>query len=244
MSIVMAIRETMPSADILYVADRGRAPYGTRTLQEVADISHDVAEWLIDRGATTLVVACNTASAAALKSLREAHAIPIVGMEPAVKPAGASTRSGVVGVFATAATFQGMLFQSVVDRHAADITVLTAICPEWVDLVESGNAQDEGANLLISPIVDRMTENGADVLVLGCTHFSFLRAAISRAAGEGVTVIDPSEAVAAQTKRVASAVGGDGRLSLAASADLSEFDRLVDRLTGLQADEAVLPFPS
>lgn len=228
LSVLVEIRRALPDADLLYVADRKRAPYGTRTLAEVQEFSSEIARWLIDKGCTTLVVACNTASAAALDELRAEHPdLPIVGMEPAVKPAAASTGTGVIGVFATAATFQGRLFASTVHRYGSDTEVVARACPEWVELVESGVVGGPEAERAVEPAVTEAIAAGADSLVLGCTHFSFLRPLIERIAGPEVKVIDPAPAVARQTKRVAVDPGHHGRLVLAASGDLDTYARLV-----------------
>jgi glutamate racemase len=228
LSVLTEIRRVLPDADLLYVADRKRAPYGTRTLEEVRDFSREIAAWLLDHGATTLVVACNTASAAALDDLRAEHPrVPVVGMEPAVKPAAAATDTGVIGVFATAATFQGRLFATTVHRYGSDKEVVARACPEWVELVESGRVDGPEAERVVGPGVTEAIAAGADSLVIGCTHFSFLRPLIEKVAGPEVKVIDPAPAVARQTKRVAVDAGRGGRLVLAASGDLDSFTRLV-----------------
>jgi glutamate racemase len=241
-SVLLAIRDRLPQADLIYVADRGRAPYGPKSLEEVQSISHDVARWLISEGAELLVVACNTASAAALDTLRSEFETPIVGMEPAVKPAAESTNTGIVGVFATQATFQGRLFESVVNRHASNVKVLTRACPDWVGLVEGGLTTGPVVEESVAATVETVVAEGADVLVLGCTHFSFLKPVIERVAGPGIHVIDPAGAVAAQTARVAGRLGGNRRLVLAASGDTDEFTRLLDVVAGIQYTESVLPF--
>jgi glutamate racemase len=165
-------------------------------------------------------------------------------MEPAVKPAASTSNSGTIAVFATEATFQGELFDSVVSRHASNTEVIATACPDWVDLVEQG--------LFTGPVVEKAVAGpvrdaiaaGADSLVLGCTHFSFLAEAIHAVAGDIVSVIDPAPAVAAQTRRVAHQSGGRGRLKLAASGDLDQFARLAGQ-TGIgQAGNSVLPFPA
>ena len=191
-----------------------------------------------------MVVACNTASAAALDSLRSAYDVPVVGMEPAVKPAASGTSTGVIGVFATAATFQGRLFESVVDRHAGSTEVLTRACPEWVDLVEQGTTRGPAASNAVRGPVDAMITAGADRLVLGCTHFPFLAGAIAEAAGNRAEIVDPSSAVAAQTQRVAASATGNGGLQIAASGSLDEMARLAGSLVDLQFDATLLPFPS
>lgn len=237
------IRRTLPLADLTYVADRGRAPYGVRQLEEVQDFSREISHWLLSRGADTLVVACNTASAAALKTLRaENPGIPIVGMEPAVKPAAASTGSGVIAVFATEVTFQGRLFASLVDRYGSTATVLTRACPRWVELVEDGVVDGPVVEAAVAKEVTTAVESGADTLVLGCTHFSFLTGVIQRVAGPGVTVIDPAPAVARQTARVAYVTEGSGTLIMAASGNRPRFAELAVTLGGFASGD-IVAFP-
>ena len=239
LSVLVEIRNALPDADLLYVGDRGRAPYGERTLADVEAISQDVAAWLVDEGATCLVVACNTASAAALESLRSRHPdLPIVGMEPAVKPAAMATRSGKVAVLATAATFQGRLFESVVARFAEGVEVLPRACPEWVAMVEEGVVAGPRAETAVRDVVEPLEGEGADVVVLACTHFSFLAPVIHRVSSLGV--LDPARAVAQQTARVAPHISGAGRLILAASGDTVEFSRLAAAVASI--DQPVIPF--
>ncbi len=204
LSVLREIRRLMPDADLTYVADRARAPYGMRSLSEVKDLSLSVAHQLLELGATSLVVACNTASAAALESLRSQFpGIPVVGMEPAVKPAAVASASGVIGVFATTATFQGELFEAVVSEHASDIRVVAATCPDWVEMVERGEIAGRDVETTVRKRLEPVLDDGADTLVLGCTHFSFLKPTITKVAGPDIRVIDPAPAVAAQTSRVA-----------------------------------------
>jgi len=204
-------------------------------------MSAQISGWLLDRGASTIAIACNTASAAALHSLRAVHPdMRFVGMEPAVKPAALATSTGVIGVLATAATFQGELFASVVQRHADGLTILTRACPRWVELVELGTIDgpevERQVELCLAPLLDA----GVDALVLGCTHFPFLIPVIDRIAGPGVAIVDPAPAVARQVKRVAGASSGSGQLLLATSGDPTRFELLAERLTGMVTDEPVL----
>lgn len=243
LSVLREIRTTLPYADLLYVADRDRAPYGPRGLEEVQLFSREITDWLIERGATTLVVACNTASAAALDELRLIHpGLPIVGMEPAVKPAVATTDSGVVAVFATAATFQGRLFESVVSRFTEAVEVIARACPEWVLQVESGVVSGPEVESLVADEVSSVIAEGADTLVLGCTHFSFLKPTIELVAGPDVTVIDPAPAIARQTARVTPTPVSTGSLTLAASGDLDRFIELAVSLAGFD-DGSFVPYP-
>jgi len=237
--VLREIRNRLPDADLMYVADRGRAPYGTRALPEVAAIAHEMTAWLIEEGASCVVIACNTASAAALHSIRDRHPLlPVVGMEPAVKPAALGTASGTVAVYATAATFQGELFDSVVSRFAAGVEVIKRACPEWVELVERGVVAGPEAEAAIGEVVSEAIDAGADQIVLGCTHFSFLAPVIQGLSG--IEVIDPAPAVAAQTSRVAPETKSGGNTTLAASGDLAEFSALARQLAHF--DQPVIRF--
>lgn len=239
LSVLNEVRALLPEADLLYVADRARCPFGPKTLEEVRAISIDIADWLVDRGCHGLVVACNTASAAALESLRTRYPhLPIVGMEPAVKPAAAGTSTGTVAVFATAATFQGELFHHTLQRFASGVVVLTRACPEWVELVESGITEGLEAERVVGAAVEPVIEAGADRIVLACTHFSFLRRTIETVSH--LEVIDPAPAVAAQVARVVTTTGTGGSTTLAASGDMDEFARLAATIANVRS--SVIPF--
>jgi glutamate racemase len=243
LSVLVEIRKKLPDADLLYVADRARAPYGPRSLGQIQEFSLEIAGWLIDHGSRTLVVACNTASAAALDRLRLEHPeVPIVGMEPAVKPAAVTTHTGVIAVFATAATFQGRLFESVVSRFGDGVTVVTAARPDWVESVEAGRVEGPEVEAMVRESVMEATAAGADTLVLGCTHFSFLAPVLERVAGPDVKVIDPAPAVAAQTARVATVTTGSGATSFAVSGDPARFRSLAASLAGITI-EHIMSFP-
>lgn len=207
-------------------------------------MSHEIASWLVEQGATTIVVACNTASAASLGSLRKGSPeIHFVGMEPAVKPAAAASQTGIIGVLATATTFQSRLFESLVESHAADVEVVPRACPQWVELVEGGHFDGPEVESSVAAEITPLLDDGADVLVLGCTHFSLLLPIIEKLAGSGSTVIDPAGAVATQAVRVASEPKGDGRLTLAASGDRSDFAQLAVDIGIGEWSGVVLPFP-
>lgn len=222
LGVLDEIRRLAPSPDLLYLADHAAAPYGIRSLEEVETRSRTVATWLRNQGCDVITIACNTASAAALHPLRSEYPdIHFVGMEPALKPAARLTGSGRIGVVATAATFQGRLFASVVDRFAPDKEVVTAACPDWVHLVEQGITSGEAVREAVRTCLDPMVEKGIDVLVLGCTHYPFLRDAIEDVVGARVRIVDPSPAVARQTVRMATqrgAMDGSGKLQLVSTA--------------------------
>lgn len=228
---------------LIYVADRAHAPYGTRTLAEVQNLSHQIAEMLVSQGATTIVVACNTASAGALASLRaDLPDTNFVGMEPAVKPAAAATKSGVVGVLATEVTFQGELYASLVDQFAADLTIVTRAAPEWVSLVEKGIVDGPDVEELVGHHLCPLLDEGADTLVLGCTHFPFLTQVLQRVAGQDVTIIDPAPAVARQAARVHTGPRSLPGLEARVSGDIDEFIMLSHRLANITFSGAVLPW--
>lgn len=232
LGVLTAVRSLLPRADLLYLADQAHAPYGERRVGEVRELAGRVADRLIRMGATTVVVACNTASAAALHHLRRRHpGITFVGMEPAVKPAVAATRSGIVGVLATPATFQADVLDALVVRFAGDITVLRQPCPGWADLVEHPNGDEASA---VAPRVGPLVAAGADTLVLACTHYTFLRDAIRSAAGPGVAVVDPAEAVARQVARVADPAGA-GLTTFLTTGDAARFASQILRLVGVDA---------
>lgn len=235
LSVLLRIRERLPAADLLYLADQARAPYGHRSLDEVRGYAVEIAGRLIDEGADVVVVACNTASAAALQRLRQIHpGVPFVGMEPAVKPAAAASRNGTIGVLATAATFQGELFASVVDRHARGVRVVAEPCTGWVEMVEAGIVDGPEAEAAVRSHLEPVLDEGADTLVLGCTHFPFLLDQIQAVAGPDVVIVDPSEAVARRVAEVAGdRAAGSGALRLATTGDPHRFGRRAAALAGL-----------
>ena len=203
LSILKEVRRQLPRESILYFADQGRLPYGPRPASEIRQFSEQVTRFLLARGAKVIVVACNTASAAALAHLRQTFPdVPFVGMEPAVKPAAENSKTRVVGVIATQATCQSEVFAGVVNRFAKGVTVLTQACPGLVSQVEAGEFDTPRTRELLHTYLDPMIERGIDSLVLACTHFSFLTPAIADAVGREVTIVDPAPAVARQTGRI------------------------------------------
>ncbi|NQU29458.1 MAG: glutamate racemase [Anaerolineae bacterium] len=202
LSVLRAIREQMPRENLLYFADQGHVPYGSRSLEEVRHFSEAITHFLLGQGAKLIVVACNTASAAALHYLRKTFPdIPFVGMEPAIKPAAEHTNSGVVGVLATPATFQGKLYASVVERFAKDVDVLQDTCQGLVEEIERGALEADSTRKILVAALRPMLDKGLDTVVLGCTHYPFVIPLIEEIVGENVRVIDPAPAVARQVER-------------------------------------------
>lgn len=239
LSVLRAIRRELPEEHILYVADQTHVPYGPRPLDEVRRFAEGITRFLLERGAKLIVVACNTASAAALHALRQLFPqVPFVGMEPAVKPAAEQTQSGVVGVLATPATFQGALYASVVERFAEGVKLLPHTCPGLVAQIEAGNLEGAETRAILETALRPMIQDGADTIVLGCTHYPFVMPLIQEIAGESVRVIDPSPAVARQVRRLLEARGarrtatGPARMRFFTSGAPEPFASLLPRLLG------------
>jgi glutamate racemase len=241
LSVLRAIRARLPAQPILYLADQAHVPYGSRLLEEVRAFSAAITRFLLERGTRLIVVACNAASAAALHYLRDAFpATPFVGMEPAVKPAAESTHSGVVGVLATPATFQGALYASVVERFASEVTVLQDTCPGLVGQIEAGDLDGPGTRAILEKALLPMLDRGADTLVLGCTHYPFIIPLVREIAGPMVRVIDPAPAIARQAERVlldkallaVEPNGNPGKASFYTTGSIARFAGLLPRLTG------------
>ncbi len=208
LSVLKAIRAQFPAQPVFYFADQAHVPYGSRSLEEVRAFSSAITEFLLNLGSAMIVVACNTASAAALQELRaQFPQTRFVGMEPAVKPAAEQTHTGVVGVLATPATFQGRLYSSVVERFAREVTLIQSTCPGLVGEIEKGNLEGVESRRILKEAILPMLDQNIDTIVLGCTHYPFVIPLIREIAGERVNVIDPAPAIARQTGRVLDTLG-------------------------------------
>jgi glutamate racemase len=242
LSVWREIATLLPGADLVYVADQAHCPYGSRSADQIRALSRAIAAFLLAHGAHVIVIACNTASAAALHDLRSRLQVPVVGMEPAVKPAATRTRSGHIGVIATPVTFQGALFASLLERFAQEVEVHMQVCPGLVECVEEGAFDAPETDALLRGYLKPLLDARIDVLVLGCTHYPFLLPAIARVAGPEVEVIDPAPAVARQAARVLGQLGlgdtsdGPGRRLLYTTGPLGPFVQAVARLLGNVGD--------
>lgn len=245
LSVLHALRAQLPQAQVLYLGDNAHMPYGPRPLDEIRAFSEAISRFLAGQGADVIVVACNTASAAALKHLRATFPdIPFVGMEPAVKPAAAHTQTGVVGVLATPATFQGELFNSVVERFASGVRVVPQVCPGLVQQIEQGALDAPETEGMLRGWLEPLLAQNIDVLVLGCTHYPFVIPLLEKICGPNVRVLDPAPAVARQVSRVVgeqrSSNGQRGTLRYFTSGDPAAFRQTVAKLGGEAAQvEAV-----
>lgn len=245
LSILGELRRQLPAEPIVFFADQAHVPYGPRPLAQVREFSLEIARFLITQGAKLIVVACNTASAAALHAMRQTFpATPFVGMEPAVKPAAESTRTRVVGVLATPATFQGELFASVVERFAGGVRVVQQTLPGLVEQIEKGELESPRTQAILQAGIPPLLAQGVDTLVLACTHYPFVIPQIAALAGPGVRVIDPSPAIARQAGRVleahglAASGGGHGRVTFLSSGDPLKLAGMAGRLIGVTGEAA------
>ncbi len=203
LSVLRAIRQQLPGLPVLYFGDQGHVPYGPRPMEQIQQFSEEITRYLINKDSQLIVVACNTASAAALTYLRNQFPeTSFVGMEPAIKPAAEITHSGVVGVLATPATFQGALYASVIERFAQHVKVLQNTCSGLVEQIEQGNLAGKETRLILEKALIPMLAEGIDTVVLGCTHYPFVIPLIKEIVGENVRVIDPAPAVSRQVGRL------------------------------------------
>ncbi len=237
LSVLRSIREQMPNEDVIYVGDQAHVPYGPRSMEQIQNFSEGITRYLLKHEAKIIVVACNTASAAALKYLRETFSdIQFVGMEPAVKPAAEKTQTGKVGVLATPATFQGALYASVVERFGAGVEFFQHTCPGLVSQIELGKLDEPKTRAILEDALLPMLEKNIDTVVLGCTHYPFVIPLIEQIVGENVRVIDPAPSVARQAKRLLEAGGllnssdVKGRIQIYTSGDVSVVESVLPKL--------------
>lgn len=249
LSVLRRIRADLPHETLLYVADSGHAPYGNKPAEFVARRSVAITEFLLEQRAKAVVVACNTATAAAIARLRDQFGIPIIGIEPAIKPAVAATRSGVVGILATGNTVRSDKFAALLDQHGHRARVMVQPCPGLADCVEHGELNGPRPRALLEQFLEPLLEQGVDVLVLGCTHYPFLTPLIQRLTGPDVAVLDPSGAVARQLRRRLEAADllADGRAAGGASyftsGALERTGHVMSRLLGHLVALEPLPEP-
>ena len=199
-SVLKHIHHLLPNEHLLYVADSIHAPYGNKSATEIQDRCFAIAEFLIAKDAKALVVACNTATAAAIDQMRAKYRLPMIGMEPAVKPAAAASSSGIIGVLATTGTLQSAQFAALLESYGRNVEVVTQACIGLVECVERGELSHDSTRALIKQYCKPLLDQGADSIVLGCTHYPFLKPLIQEVVGEGVVLIDTGAAVANQLK--------------------------------------------
>lgn len=234
LSVLREIRRITRMRDLIYFADQAHVPYGARSLDNVLELSINATELLLARGAETVVVACNTASGAALNELRRRYPrTPFVGMEPAVKPAAERSTTRKVAVIATETTFDGELFASLMHRFAAEVEVMMIPAPGLVTAVEEGSLDTPGTRAMLLDRLSPVLSSDVDTLVLGCTHYPFLRSAIEATVGDRIAIIDPAPAVARQVLRISPSMAGDASTEFLTSGPAERFIDQVQLLLGV-----------
>ena len=239
LSVLREVRRQLPDEDLIYIADQAHVPYGNRSREEVFGFSVGIVRYLFKMQAKLVIIACNTASAVALDDLRAKYpSLPFVGMEPAVKPAAAETSTGVVGVLATPATFQGDLYASTVERFAKGVKIIQDTCPGLVKQIEAGRIASQETREILQRALHPMLEEGVDEIVMGCTHYPFVIPLIKEIVGEGVEVIDPAPAVARQVERLLNEYDlrkgkqGEAMVSFYTTGETERLDTLLKTLLG------------
>lgn len=227
------VRRLLPAEDMIYYADSVYCPYGGKSTDVIRNRTFTISNFLISKGVKLIVMACNTASITALDAVRERINVPVVGLEPAVKPAVASSKNGKIGVLATGVTLAGERFHSLVERFGETVDVYTQPCPGLVELVEAGKLESPETGTLLARYLEPLLSRGVDTIVLGCTHYPFLRPLVQKMIRSEVTVIDSGAAVARQVARLlqdrnlAVGNGAVGREQFFTSGEPEEVQRVV-----------------
>ena len=239
LSVFREIRKLLPEEKYIYFSDNAHCPYGEKSKEYIIDRARHITDFLLSQGADIIVVACNTATAAAIKSLRAEYPIKFIGMEPAIKPAAASTKTGIIGVLATAGTLKAEKYRDSKGRHAEDVTVVEHIGKGFVELVENGITSGQKAEAVVTESLEPLLDAGADTIVLGCTHYPFLSETIAKVASDltpsrQISIIDPAPAVARHILDVMTEeniIKREGfSISLHASGDATVLNEMVCRL--------------
>lgn len=200
-SVLQHIHALMPHERLCYVADSRHAPYGSKTPEEIQSRCFEITDFLIAMGVKAIVVACNTATAAAIDLMRARYDLPIFGMEPAVKPAAEASRNGVIGVLATVGTLKSAQFAGLLESYGRNVKVVTQGCVGLVECIERGELRGDGTLNLLEKYCQPLLDEGADTIVLGCTHYPFVKPLIRQIVGSDVTLIDTGAAVAKQVQK-------------------------------------------
>jgi len=241
LSILKAIRKQLPNENLLYIADSANAPYGDRDPAFISKRALEIADFLYQANAKAIVVACNTATVVAIDALRANFTIPIVAVEPAIKPAAAVTRSGVVAVLATSRTLASSSVARLCERYGDGIKLMLQPCPGLVEQIERGQLASKQTLMLLESYLQPVLAAGADTIVLGCTHYPFLEPQIRAIAGNAVTILDSAEAVARQLQRIISQTNPNNTGSYAedffiTTGDTAATGELISNLWGSHAE--------
>lgn len=245
-SVLHHIRTALPAENLLYLADSRHAPYGNKSPEFIRERAFALADFLIAQGAKALVVACNTATAAAIEELRKRYSLPILGMEPAVKPAAAATKTGVIGVLATVGTLKSAQFAALLESYGRSVEVVTQACHGLVECIERGELESPATAALLQTYLQPLLQAGADTIVLGCTHYLFVRRLIEQLVGPEVILIDTGAAVAKHLQRrlheanLLADASQSGRVKFWTNSPAKDAKQVISQLWGTTADVAVL----
>jgi len=202
LSVLQHLTRQLPYEHFIYFADSAHAPYGNKSVTEIQQRCFTIADTLIEHGTKALVVACNTATAAAISAMRERYTLPIIGMEPAVKPAAAASKNGIIGVLATTGTLKSAQFAALLEHYGQGVQVVTQACVGLVECIEQGQLDTPQTLALLQQYCQPLMAAGADTIVLGCTHYPFVKKHIQEIVGPEVTLIDTGAAVAKRLHQV------------------------------------------
>jgi len=235
LSVWKEIVKTLPNESIIYYADSANCPYGPKTVETVQELSLRIVNFLLEQDCKIIIIACNTATAAAIKMLRSKFNIPFVGLEPAIKPAAENTKTGKIGILATEGTLKGNHYKKTSHEYANGLDIYTQIGEGLVDIVENDNIDSDSALELLKSYVEPMLKNDVDNLVLGCTHYPFLCDTIKKIEGaDKINFINPAPAVAIQTKRVISGLECDNKspyYKFYSNSDISTLKKIYSKIT-------------
>jgi len=234
LSILSGIHQLLPNEQLLYVADSAFAPYGPKGAAFITGRCEQIMRFFLAQEVKAVVVACNTATAAAIAGLRARYQMPFIGVEPAVKPAAAASKSGVVGVLATSGTITSDKYLHLQSRFNQQVEIITNACPGLVEMIESPQCDPQDMQGLLRQFLTPMMDKGADTLVLGCTHYSLVKDTIRGIVGEAVTIVDAGDAVARELQRRLDALqllnnAGEGSVSFFTSGDPTQQEMLLGR---------------
>ena len=238
LSVWKELIKTMPSESYFYISDAAYCPYGRKSKEMILKRASAISDFLIERRAEIIVVACNTATAAAIEGLRQTFDSPFVGMEPAVKPAASLTKTGVIGVLATHGTLQGALYKQTSEKYARrkEVKIIEEVGDGLVELVEAGDTESPEAERLVKKYIDPMVAAGADCVVLGCTHYPFLEPVIKKLYSDKLIVINPAPAVAKRARQLLEKVRKTDVCSKSADTELTPEQKIVIATTGSKTD--------
>lgn len=238
LTVLDCVQQILPAENLIYMADSAHAPYGDKSVDYICERSQHICDLLIDRQVKAIVIACNTATAAAASFLREQFQLPIIAMEPGVKPALALSKSGVIGVLATAETAHSKQLDDLVKRFAGEKKVLIQACPGLVELIEAGETDSAKTHELLQQYLQPLTDAGVDTLVLGCSHYPLLHAQIQAMVGEKIQLVETGEPVARELQRRLSKnnllnnATNAGKIEVFSSATSTQLELVFEQITG------------